>query len=93
MAGTALPGPAAFLAERYWPGIDEATARQAVRRLVEEARAVDPVSIVISAFVPPEEVLLVTIRAGSSEDVAQIGRRAGLPFDRIVEVIVIEGAG
>lgn len=93
MAGEAPPGRATFLAERYWPGLDEATAREAVRRLAEEADAVDPISIVTSAFVPPEEAVLVTIRAASREDVAEIGRRAGLPFDRIVEVVDLVEVG
>jgi hypothetical protein len=87
--------PGYYLAERYWPGVDEATAREAVRRFALEAASDDGVTttILTSTFVPPEEAVLLLVRAGSKEDVADVGRRADLAFDRIVEVVVLEGNG
>lgn len=87
---------AAFLAERYWPGLDEATALRAVRRLAEQdgdpaARA--PATILACAFVPEEQTVLVLAAATSRDDVAEMGRRAGLSFDRIVSAVVLPTAG
>jgi hypothetical protein len=47
-------------------------------------------TLLTSTFVPPEEAVLLLVRARSTEDVADVGRRADLAFDRIVEVVVLE---
>jgi hypothetical protein len=39
--------PGHFLAERYWPGVDEATAREAIRRFAAEAASDDRVTTTI----------------------------------------------
>jgi hypothetical protein len=83
---------AAYLAERYWPGLDEATARSAMRRLVDEPAFVasDAVTeILVCTYVPYEQAMLVLLRAGSRDEVAAIGQRAGIEFDRIVEAVVL----
>lgn len=93
MAAHERPAPgAAFLAERYWPGVDEPMARRAIRRLVDEATAAEDdamAQILTCAFVPREQAVLVVIRARSDEVVAEIGRRAGVAFDRVVEAVVL----
>lgn len=98
MAAHKEPAPgAAFLAERYWPGVDESAARQAIRRLVDETTAPEATvaesdlsaQVLACAFVPREQAVLVVIRARSDEAVAELGRRAGIAFDRIVEAVVL----
>jgi hypothetical protein len=82
---------AAFLAERYWPGLDEPTARAAVERLARHAakQAAAVVSLLACAYVPGEQTVLVLFRAESSAVVVSLGERAALDFDRVVEAIVV----
>jgi hypothetical protein len=98
MAANERPAPgAAFLAERYWPGVNESTVRRAIRRLVAETTAPEataarngaPAQVLACAFVPREQSILVVIRARSDAVVAELGRRAGVAFDRIVEAVVL----
>ena len=82
---------AAYLAERYWPGLDRSTARDAMRRLAAQAGAgANHAPMVLAcAFVPDEQALLLLVSANSADDVAAIGRRAGVSFDRVVEAVVL----
>jgi Protein of unknown function (DUF4242) len=81
-----------FLVERYWPGTSAAEVRSAVARETRSAdelrQAGRPVRYLRSTFMPAEDALLCLFEAGSSEEVADVNRRASVPFDRIVEVIV-----
>jgi hypothetical protein len=93
--GAPEPEMSAFLAERYWPGLDTATALNAVRRLAEQADDAGPAAaarIVTCAFVPQEQTVLVLIMAQSRDDVAEMGMRADLSFDRIVDAVVLPTA-
>jgi hypothetical protein len=85
---------AAYLAERYWPGLDLLTAREVMRGLAEHAGtdADSSTSLVACAFVPDEQALLVLVTADSSDDVADLGRRADVGFDRVVEAVVVTGS-
>jgi hypothetical protein len=77
-----------FLAERYMPGLDRATARRAGREFAAQLAAAGSganESTTSCTFVPAEESVLCVVRAASVEIVADAGRRAGLAFDRIVE--------
>jgi hypothetical protein len=94
-AGASEPRTAAFLAERYWPGLDEPTALNAVRRLAEQADDAGPTAtttVLTCAFVPQEQTMLVLVVARSRDDVAEMGLRADLSFDRIVEAVVLSTA-
>jgi Protein of unknown function (DUF4242) len=78
-----------YLAERYWPGADEAAAHAAAGRLATEGRTTGDATPVSCTFVPSEEVLMCVVRAPSEADVRSLGRDAGLPFDHIVAVVVL----
>jgi hypothetical protein len=86
------PETTAFLAERYWPGIDAASAGLAVHRLGDEIDRLSEegssTTAITCTFVPREQAVLCVVRAASAEVVADLGRRAGVPFDRIVEAVV-----
>ena len=45
------------------------------------------VRFVKSTFVPTEEALICLVDAPSAEVVTELGRRAGLPIERIVEAV------
>ena len=79
------------MAERYWPGLDLLTAREVMRGLAEDAGtgAESSTSVVACAFVPDEQALLVLVAARSADDVAAMGRRANVGFDRVVETVVV----
>jgi hypothetical protein len=83
---------AAYLAERYWPGLDEPTALHAVRRLVEQADSAGAAAttrILTCAFVAEEQTVLVLVIAPRRDDVAEMGLLAGVSFDRIVNAVVL----
>ena len=80
-----------FLAELYLPttgpgGTAEAAAR--ARAAAEEvARDGDLLRFLRIIFVPGDETCFVAYEAGTSEAVAEAGRRAGLDFERIVPAV------
>jgi hypothetical protein len=82
-----------FLAEKYWPGIDGRTAAEAARRLGEELAALideaGPVPTVACTYVPAEEAVLCVVRADTEALVRELGRRADVTFDRVVEAVVL----
>lgn len=86
------PAIAAFFAERYWPGLDESTARRAARRLADQAAGEGDratITVLACTFVPGEQSILVLVCAESREDVAEIGQRADLAFDRIAAAVIL----
>jgi hypothetical protein len=93
--GRPEPRTSAYLAERYWPGLDEPAAQRAVRRLMEQAVAAGEAAtttVLTCTFVPREQAVLVLLIAGSGDDVAELGLRADLRFDRIVDAVVLSTA-
>ena len=86
------PETRGFLAERYWPGIDAADAQGAMRRIGAQievlTREGSPVQAIACTHVPHEQVVLCVVRATSADVVAELGRRADVPFDRIVDAVV-----
>jgi hypothetical protein len=83
---------AAYLAERYWPGLDRLVARQVMSRLAAHADADASMRVLACAFVPDEEAILALVTAVSPDDVADLGRRADVGFDRVVEAVVVTGS-
>jgi len=79
---------AAYLAERYWPGLDRLKAEQVISRLVAHADVDASTRMLACAFVPGEQAILVLVSADSSGKVADLGRRADVAFDRVVEAVV-----
>jgi hypothetical protein len=80
---------AAYLAERYWPGLDRIVARQVMSRLAAHADADASMRVLACAFVPDEEAILALVAAESPDDVADLGRRADVGFDRVVKAVLV----
>jgi hypothetical protein len=83
-----------FLAERYLPGLDRATADRVARGFLVQIQAIctaPDASATSCTFVPAEQSVLCVVRAESAEIVDVAGRRAGLVFDRIVEAESVGG--
>lgn len=79
--------------ERYWPGVERADVATAEERLCraagELARAGIPIRIVSSTWIPADEVVLTLFEAGEEDDVLEVSRRGGYPFDRMQRVEVV----
>lgn len=81
---------AAFLVERYWPGVDEAVLGSALPRLELSARAMTAegheVHHLGSFLMPADQVVISVISADSEATVREVNQRAGMPVDRIAKV-------
>ena len=77
-----------FIVERYLPGFNRAELLRSLQRLErvtdELKREGTPVRYLGSTIVPGDEACCCQFEAPSAADVADVNRRAGLPFDRIV---------
>jgi hypothetical protein len=91
--GVGLREVMAYQAEWYGPGMDGVTARGAIERLserVHEARLEGAsAEAIVCTYVPREQAVLCVVRADSADVVAELGRQAGVPFDRIAEAVVL----
>lgn len=78
-----------YLAERYWPGVDEPTARHAVERLGRLAGASSDAAttVLASAYIPADQTVLVLLNAPSRGTVLSLGQRAAIDFDRVSEAV------
>ncbi len=85
-----------FLVERYWPGGGRADVASAEERLCRAAgeltRDGTPIRLVSSTWIPADEVVLTLFEAREEDDVLEVGRRGGYPFDRMQRVEVVTGA-
>lgn len=79
--------------ERYWPGVGRADLVAAEGRLSgaagELTRDGIPIRIVSSTWIPADEVVLTLFEAGEEDDVLEVARRGGYPFDRMQRVEVV----
>jgi hypothetical protein len=78
-----------FLVEAYAPAASdladiESRARRAARAMAEEGVSV---AYIRSILVPGDETCFHLLEGQSQEAVAEVSRRASLPFTRIVEAI------
>ncbi|MFQ6172870.1 hypothetical protein ACK8HX_14770 [Oryzobacter sp. R7] len=82
--------------ERYWPGVGRADVEAAEEHLCRAAgeltRDGSPIRVVSSTWVPADEVVLTLVEAGEEDDVLEVSRRGGYPFDRMQRVEVVTGA-
>ncbi len=101
MAPDRIPDPRSpfrtFLAERYSAGTDEALAWRdvaiaciAAHELSEEGRKV---TLIGSLLVAGDETVFSLFGAVSSADVAAVGERTQLPYDRISEGVRMTPSG
>jgi hypothetical protein len=83
-----------FLVERYWPDVTSevlAAALERGRRVqLEMASEGRYVSHLRTTLISGDEAVFSLFEATSAEDVAELNRRAAIPFDRIVEAVAIE---
>ena len=85
-----------YLVESYAPrsgaGLDESIARV---RLAAKEIAAEGVGLrhVRSTFVPEDEICFHVFEAESVAVIDEVGRRAGLPFERVAEAMPITPRG
>ena len=79
-----------YLVERYWPGVDRDQLVPAARGIssaaAELAAGGRDVRVLSSLLLPADEVVLSLFEAASEEDVVEVNRRSGVPFDRVQPV-------
>lgn len=85
------PDPPRYLVEWYRPNLTDELLAQTVHRIDRCAGELSAqgtvVDLLLTLFVPDDEVASGLFAAGSSASVAQLCRRAELPFDRIAEAV------
>jgi Nickel responsive protein SCO4226-like len=82
---------AAFLIERYWPGVTEGDVGRLNVRLTEASDA--DVTFVGSYLVPGDEMVIFEFLGPDAEAVVDMSRRTGLRCDRIVAVTHLRRGG
>jgi hypothetical protein len=86
-----------FLVERYLPGMDGGELERALERLkkatVELQTGGVEVRYLGSTIVPEDEACFCQFEGPSEELVAEVNRKAGIRFDRIVTAVAVAPAG
>jgi hypothetical protein len=85
-----------FVVECYWPGMIEEQARETLERVIRIAREggpADGAGPLGCLLLPSDGMALYVFVAPNEAAVRQIGSRAEVPFDRIIESIHIGLAG
>jgi Protein of unknown function (DUF4242) len=84
-------GSSRYLVEWYQPALSaarlEETAHEIDRSAAELSKEGTAVSLLLTLFMPDDEVAFCLFAAGSPASVEQACRRAALPFDRISRAI------
>ena len=81
-----------FVVECYWPGMTEEQARETLERVIHIAREACPADgawPLGCLLLPSDGMALYLFVAPNEAAVRQIGSRAEVPFDRIIESIHI----
>ena len=85
------PSPFRYLVEWYQPALStallEETERQLGRSAAEVSKEGTAVSLLLTLFMPDDEVAFCLFAAGSPASVEQTCRRAALPVERISRAI------
>jgi hypothetical protein len=83
-----------YLVECYWPGVSEQKlalsverARAAARELRRRGRQVEFVGTIL---VPADETVFCLFE-GAEQDVRSVSSQAGVPFERVLESLRIDG--
>jgi uncharacterized protein DUF4242 len=84
----------AFMVERYLPATTGAALAEAARQAEQAAITMSaegvPVRYLCSMFAPSDEWCFCLFTADSSASVRQAHLRLGIPFDRVVEIVMLE---
>ena len=87
------PALRTFLVERYWPDVDEPTARAAVTSLERVAAAMTAegthVEHVVSILMPGDQVVFSLIQAADETVARRANERAGIPLDRVAAAVAL----
>jgi hypothetical protein len=81
-----------FMLECYWPGTIEQKAPESLKRvvrLVGESLTGEAIRFLGCILVPADGMALFLFRASSEDIVRRIGQLSELPFDRIVESVLV----
>jgi Protein of unknown function (DUF4242) len=85
-----------YLVERYVPGVARTELERSLERLEEAALALQSegadVRYLGSTIVPGDEACFCQFEAPSQKLVAEVHRRAGIEFDRIVRAVALSAA-
>lgn len=88
------PALTTYLVERYWPGISQAELAAAVGRGRRSAatmrRQGKQIRYLQATLVPEQETVLCLMEAESVDLVAELNRRARIPYDRIAEAVAVQ---
>lgn len=83
-----------YLVECYWPGVSEASLATAARRVrlaaAELRRHGHDVAFLSSILVPADETVFCLFE-GCETDVRAVSEQAGMPFERVLESLRIDG--
>ena len=79
----------AYLVEHYWPNVTEEAFRRATESVRRSAAELAGVTVLHSTLVPSDEAAFCVFAAPSAEHVAEAYRRAGVPFERILDALEI----
>jgi hypothetical protein len=86
----------AYVVERYLPGLAPCELAQSLRRLSQAIAELQdeaiPVRYLGSTIVPGDEACFCDFEGPSEASIAEVNRRAALPFSRIVPALVIRPA-
>lgn len=80
-----------YVVEQYWPGVTEAEFRAAAARIRTIAAGLDGVRFLHLTFVPGDEAAFGVVAAPSLQLVEEAYRRAGVPFERILDAVEVPG--
>ena len=83
--------PHTFLVEHYWPGVTAEGFQAAADRVRASAAELHEVRFLHSTLVPEDEAAFCVFAASSQAVVAEAYRRAGVPFERILDAVDISG--
>ena len=87
-------GASAFMVERYLPAATQAALGEAARQAQQAALSMSaegvPVRYLRPMFAPSHEWCFCLFSADSSASVHQAHARLGIPFDQVVEIVMLE---
>ena len=81
-----------FIVECYWPGMSEEDARNALARISLDSEVTREPSLLLwlgCVLVPSDGMALFLFRAPSEDEVRRVSLFAEVPFDRIVESVLV----
>jgi hypothetical protein len=83
------------MAECFWPGVTEQQLADAGTRAQRAADEINSSGVLVrytgSILVPNDEIALCFFDATSIDAVSDLNRRAAIPFERILQIVRLDG--